>query len=204
MPRVRAKRRERACASALTPPRSLSHAKNASLLAHSLSPQDLPTLDYAHFSPNCKTVSNQSSGKHGRKKDNDVSNSYLGTTPDAMEYNKDIEWIYRVIREQQLRPGNEEFKFTIEAPEGERQPILTLTLALSPSPSRPLALLRRRRQTPLHVQDDPDAGGGRRSGREATQAHLLQIRHGLREADADLDQHSEPHRRAHRQGRQAA
>ena len=81
---------------------------------------------------------------------------------------------------------------------------------LSPSPLRPnpyphpLALLRRRRPSHHLVQGDRDAGGGRGGGRKAKGSPLLQIRHGLQEADADLDQHSEPHRRADRQERRAA
>ena len=42
----------------------------------------------------------------------------MGTTEDAHEYNRNLWWILDVIRDQMVRPGNQDFKFTIEAPVG--------------------------------------------------------------------------------------
>ena len=80
----------------------------------------LPNLDYAHFSPNCLSVS--PTGKNLRDKDND----WLGpeTDEDCCEYNQDLAWICEVIKDQLSRNGNSQFKFTIEAPRGVARHIL--------------------------------------------------------------------------------
>jgi hypothetical protein len=79
-----------------------------------IDPRKLPNLDYAHFSPNCLSVS--TTGKNLRNQDND----YLGleTDDDCCEYNMDLAWIVDVIKDQLSRNGNSQFKFTIEAPRG--------------------------------------------------------------------------------------
>ena len=82
----------------------------------SMRPRDLPTLDYAHFSPTCKSVSKCAGDAHKRT----VDNGFLGPDGDkiCIEYNMDLTWIRQVIEDQLLRPGNEGFVYTIEAPEG--------------------------------------------------------------------------------------
>ena len=89
-----------------------------------LDPAKLPTLDYAHFSPQCISVSDM--GKNLRNE----SNEWMGpeTDQDCVEYNRDLEWVTRVIRDQKMRKGNEEFKFTIEAPEGVAKNIIHLKM----------------------------------------------------------------------------
>ena len=87
-----------------------------------LRPEQLPTLDYMHFSPECTSVSRCAGDAHPRTH----ANGYLGADDDecSKEYNRDLAWIHRVIVDQQNRPGNEAFKFTIEAPEGVSHHVL--------------------------------------------------------------------------------
>ena len=97
---------------------SASHAPAKAYLevcqCRDLRPFELPTLDYAHFSPQCTSVSNAAGDAHKREEDD----GFLGSDECCREYNRDLAWIIDVIHDQKRRPGNESFKYTIEAPFG--------------------------------------------------------------------------------------
>ena len=125
-----------------------------------LQPEDLPTLDFAHFSPQCTSVSRAAGSKHKRTA-SDPDGPFLGPKNDAVcrEYNADrarptlkprksqgvanllpdrvlhtlsVSWIFEVIRDQIRRPNNAGFKFTLEAPKGIVRKLLMIQLIETP------------------------------------------------------------------------
>ena len=84
-----------------------------------LLPSQLPTLDFGHFAPQCVSVSPQRNSM-GEAYLRTEANNFLGPPGDreCEEYDLDLAWIIDVIKDQRSRPGNEDFKFIVEAPEG--------------------------------------------------------------------------------------
>ena len=92
-------------------------------MCRDIKPEDLPTLDYAHFSPQCTSVSKAAGSAHPRK-ETDLPVAFLGYDDCCKEYNSDLQWILDVCQNQRRRSGNSEFKFTVEAPAGNAQKLI--------------------------------------------------------------------------------
>lgn len=63
-------------------------------------------------------------GTHHRSE----ANKYWGETDTCQQYNLDLAHIFAIIKDQMERPGNEAFRFTIEAPESVAPKILWFKL----------------------------------------------------------------------------
>ena len=92
-------------------------------MCRDIKPEDLPTLDYAHFSPQCTSVSRAAGSAHPRK-ETDMPVAFLGYDDCCKEYNSDLQWILDVCQNQRRRSGNSDFKFTVEAPVGNAQKLI--------------------------------------------------------------------------------
>jgi hypothetical protein len=92
-------------------------------MCRDIKPEDLPTLDYAHFSPQCTSVSRAAGSAHPRK-ETDIPVAFLGYDDCCKEYNSDLQWILDVCQNQRRRSGNSDFKFTVEAPVGNAQKLI--------------------------------------------------------------------------------
>ena len=78
-------------------------------------PEELPTLDYVHFSPNCASTSPLAASKHRRMDHND----YQGVSAACKEWNQDMMHFCCMIKHQRSRPGNAHCAFTLEQPVGK-------------------------------------------------------------------------------------
>ena len=77
-------------------------------------PEELPTFDWLHFSPNCASTSILAASKHQRT----FSTSFQGTTVECQLWNDDMMTFYDIVKQQRRRPGNSGCTFTVEQPVG--------------------------------------------------------------------------------------
>ena len=79
-----------------------------------LRPEDMPTVDYFHCSPDCRSTSLMAASVHLRVQSND----FQGNTAACEGWNADGMHFYRLVTDQRSRPGNMHCAFTFEQPAG--------------------------------------------------------------------------------------
>ena len=83
-----------------------------------INPRALPLFTEAHAAPSCRTKSRMAKGEHKRTRDN----NFLGETLAAETFNKELEIIIDIFKDQKNRRLRvHDFAFTLEQPEGKAQ-----------------------------------------------------------------------------------
>ena len=100
--------------------------------------EELPTLDYLHFSPKCVSTTLLAAPKHQRT----AATDYQGTTTECVEWNADMMHFYAIVQQQRSRPGNSHCAFSLEQPVGLARSTLAIKLFEQPIASGGLGAVR--------------------------------------------------------------